>query len=471
MTHRKDAPPTTALGRAYNSARLGFIPVPLEHAPLHVLAGVNVYVRSPDGASPEPHYALYREPAFPFSEEDRARLLAHGVRFVYVEMAEQRHIQRCVEAAAAPEAGAGACELVYSATVELINELLVTPDLAAIGPRLDDLSRTVAGLVVDHPGSFSHLFKVARHDFYTATHVVNVATWMVPLAYACGLRDPAELAHVFQAGILHDIGKIFVPAELLNRPGALSDDDWRILRAHPQLGYDHLRSGPGLPEAVLRATHEHHERNDGGGYPRGLRAAHLHPVSRICAVVDAFEAMTAMRPHRRRAHPLSHAVDTLRNEAATRYCPRVVEAWLAMIAGLPPDATAAVSQPAGALPETPSANPAAHPPPPPLETLARDSASEAMNRREHERHELSVAARVFLLSPRIDLGALTADARTIPRGGMSFGCRWPVGVGSRICVRLQTGQWSRLNLIGRVVRCQARADGTYDIGVRFLAKT
>ncbi|HMQ17472.1 MAG TPA: HD domain-containing phosphohydrolase, partial [Phycisphaerae bacterium] len=318
MTHRKEAPPTAALGRAYNSARLGFIPVPLQHAPLHVLTSVSVYVRSPAGGSAEPQYALYREPAFPFTEEDRARLLAHGVRFVYVEMAEQRHVQRCVEAAAATGADVGACGLVYSATVELINELLVTPDLEALGPRLEDLSRTVAGLVVDHPGSFAHLFKVARHDFYTATHVVNVATWMVPLAYACGLRDPAELAHVFQAGILHDIGKVFVPAELLNRPGALSEEDWRILRGHPQIGYDHLRGGPGLSEAVLRVAHEHHERDDGGGYPRGLRAAHLHPVSRICAVVDTFEAMTALRPHRRRAHPLSHAVDTLRTEAGTR---------------------------------------------------------------------------------------------------------------------------------------------------------
>src|SRR5205814_1575311 len=71
--------------------------------------------------------------------------------------------------------------------------------------------------------SFSHLFSASHHDFYTATHMVNVATWMVPLAYALGTHDAEQLNRICQAGMLHDIGKIFIPGEVLNKAGKLSD--------------------------------------------------------------------------------------------------------------------------------------------------------------------------------------------------------------------------------------------------------
>lgn len=439
------------LGSAFNSARRGFIPVQLATAPLSLLVGLPIFLRDDSG---EQGFALFRDSEYPFTEEDRRRLLAHGVKFAYIRMEDQQFLQvRVAEAdVPTPEGAERACTLVYETTVELVNELLANPTLEAVESRIQQVSRSVAGLVLEDPRCFEHLFKVARHDFYTATHVVNVATWMVPLAYACGMRDQDELAEVFQAGMLHDIGKIFIPAGILNKTVPLSDEDWAQLRRHPELGQQHLLAGPVVPELVLRVAREHHERCDRSGYPDKLSAEALHPASPICAVVDSFEAMTACRPHRRFAFPAKHAIDTLKREAGTGYARDVVEAWLGLIATLPPEVSAVEGAVRGAASEAAAA---------PGAELADD------NRRRFQRYPLAVSARVIALDPRIDLGTITVSMQTISQGGVSFVSNQPIAVGERISIRVLAQAWKDRNLIGTVVRCRLVRPGVYDIGAQF----
>lgn len=135
-----------------------------------------------------------------------------------------------------------------------------------------------------------------KRDPYTAGHQQRVANLSERIALELGLSN--DIAHGIRlAGMVHDIGKIQVPAEVLNKPGKLTDLEISLIRLHPQVGYDILkaiRSPWPIPDAVL----QHHERLDGSGYPHGLKSEQIIIEARILAVADTVEAMSSHRPYR-----------------------------------------------------------------------------------------------------------------------------------------------------------------------------
>lgn len=133
-------------------------------------------------------------------------------------------------------------------------------------------------------------------DPYTAGHQVRVAA----LAKELGVRlnlDPQRLAGLETAAILHDIGKIYVPAEFLAKPGTLREAEMSLMKYHPEIGHQIIRDIP-FAMPVAEVILQHHERLDGSGYPRGLSGDEILPEARILAVSDVFEAMSSYRPYR-----------------------------------------------------------------------------------------------------------------------------------------------------------------------------
>lgn len=269
-----------SLARPVNAGKVGFLPVPLSQVPAGALTGVDVFVRDThDNARGAEQFKLLRAASAAFVESDRVALLQAGTELVYIRMSDQDRFRTQLDAevqvaAADPRLAIPAkATIIYETGVELINGLLGDPDLEQIADRVRVLSRSIATVVLNDPAAFSHLFTASHHDFYTATHLVNVATYMVPLAYALGYRAADELNLICQAGLLHDIGKLYVPENVLNKPGQLSEEDWWLLERHPEMGYNHLRSYTGIDGAIARVAYEHHERLDGSGYPRATCGA------------------------------------------------------------------------------------------------------------------------------------------------------------------------------------------------------
>src|ERR1035437_2037454 len=329
----------TTVGRNA-SARVGFMPLALEHVVLEGLSEIPVFLRTivKSGKGTEYHFTLYSTQATRFTEHHRARLKEAGGRFIYIGLHHQMKFRQQVEsqlekAMTDPALAMSArSELVYETCVELVDELLTEQGLGGKMPRLESISKAVTTLVMNDASAFSHLFAASQHDFYTATHMVNVGTWMVPLAYACGIREMDQLNLMCVAGMLHDIGKIFIPEEVLNKPGKLSEEDWKALRAHSALGCNHLKKFEQIPELVLRVTLEHHERMDGSGYPARLTGDKILLASRICAVVDSFDAMTAFRPFKNHTQSIGEALRDLQDEeAGVKYDKRVVDAWVSLM--------------------------------------------------------------------------------------------------------------------------------------------
>ncbi|MBI2887541.1 MAG: PAS domain S-box protein [Chloroflexi bacterium] len=164
-------------------------------------------------------------------------------------------------------------------------------------------------------------------DRETEGHSQRVADLTVRLARAMGMREEA-LVHVRRGALLHDIGKMAVPDEILHKPGPLTEEEWEIIRRHPQWAYDFL-SGISYLRPALDIPYCHHERWDGMGYPRRLKGEDIPLDARLFAIVDVWDALRSDRTYRA-AWPEAQVREHLRSEAGTHLDPRGVETFLAL---------------------------------------------------------------------------------------------------------------------------------------------
>ena len=170
------------------------------------------------------------------------------------------------------------------------------------------------------------LFRLARHDFNTFTHVTNVAGYCVILAEWLGVCDPNELEQVAVGAMLHDIGKRFIPTKILTKSTELDFTERAAIEMHPTRGYEELCRRPDLCTAQLMMVYQHHERMDGEGYPVGVYGDEIHPWARMLAVVDVFDAMTGTRPYRRPA-TVRDAMNYIHINSGTHFDREVVQCW------------------------------------------------------------------------------------------------------------------------------------------------
>lgn len=149
-----------------------------------------------------------------------------------------------------------------------------------------------------HPDALLSVARLKTHDEYTYLHSVAVCALMVSLARRLGLPDE-QVREAGVAGMLHDLGKAAMPIGVLNKPGALSDDEFKIMKAHPIRGWEMLRDSGGASEAVLDVILHHHEKFDGSGYPHNLKGDAISLMARMGAVCDVYDAITSNRPYKK----------------------------------------------------------------------------------------------------------------------------------------------------------------------------
>ncbi|WP_313017565.1 HD domain-containing phosphohydrolase [Acetoanaerobium noterae] len=156
-------------------------------------------------------------------------------------------------------------------------------------------------------------------------HSVEVAKWAKEIGVSMGL-SVQKVKEIELAGLLHDIGKIAIKEDILNKPGKLTEEEYDEIKRHPESGYHILKSVDeysSLAQCVL----EHHERFDGKGYPKGIKGSQISLIARIIAVADAFEAMIAQRPYRKSLTE-EMAIEEIKKNANTQFDPEIVTAFL-----------------------------------------------------------------------------------------------------------------------------------------------
>ena len=184
----------------------------------------------------------------------------------------------------------------------------------ALQDSLEDTVRAIASIV-------------EMRDPYTSGHQIRVAELAAAIAKEMGL--PVEQVHAIHlAGIVHDLGKIQVPSEILSKPGRITDIEYSLIKTHPQAGYDILK-GINFPWPVAQIVLQHHERFDGSGFPQGLKGDAILLEARILSVADVIEAMSSHRPYRP-GLGIEAALDEITRLRGTYYDPQVVDACVAL---------------------------------------------------------------------------------------------------------------------------------------------
>lgn len=214
-------------------------------------------------------------------------------------------------------------DVLYNATTyvneagELAGVFAVARDITALEQAESEIHRVLVEMVE------AISLTIEKRDPYTSGHQKGVAELASAIAERMDL-DPLVVEGVHLGGMMHDIGKIYVPAEILSRPGKLSPSEWQIIQTHPSVGAE-IVHGVHAPWPIEEMVLQHHERLDGSGYPQGLSGDEILMESRILAVADVVEAMASHRPYRP-ALGIGRALEEIASGSGTLYDERVVTA-------------------------------------------------------------------------------------------------------------------------------------------------
>ena len=181
------------------------------------------------------------------------------------------------------------------AVVSMFNEARMgkTVSSEAAGELVDEISSSV----MRNPGALISLARLKTADDYTYMHSVAVCALMVALARQLG-QDEATTRELGMAGLLHDLGKALMPMEVMNKPGKLTDEEFAIIKSHPEAGHKMLLEGSGVGEIPLDVVLHHHEKMDGSGYPKRFKADQISLYAKMGAVCDVYDAITSNRPYK-----------------------------------------------------------------------------------------------------------------------------------------------------------------------------
>jgi HD-GYP domain-containing protein (c-di-GMP phosphodiesterase class II) len=220
--------------------------------------------------------------------------------------------------------------IVYTQSLEMINGVLDRPTTKNIG----EAKRAIVGVVdmiLAEKETSHYLTRITSHDFCTYTHSVNVGFLAVCLAKTVLQDSDAHDMHELGAGFfLHDLGKLRIPPEIINKPGRLSEQEMTVIRKHPSDGFKILKEARQLTEECKTVVLQHHERIDGTGYPKQLRGEAIHIYGKICSIADVYDALTSDRPYRQKMRPFD-ALQLMKNEMINHFHKELFEKFIRML--------------------------------------------------------------------------------------------------------------------------------------------
>jgi HD-GYP domain-containing protein (c-di-GMP phosphodiesterase class II) len=222
-------------------------------------------------------------------------------------------------------------KIVYQCSLELMGRLFEDPKTENIREAKAGIAEIV-DLVISDNATSAALLKITSYDFYTYTHSVNVGVLSVLLCKSLFGRSDAHDLHELGAGFfLHDIGKVRIDPAIINNRGRLSDEDMAVIRTHPDHGYAILSETNQLTEECKIIVVQHHERQDGSGYPRRLRGDDIHDYGRICSIADVYDALTAERSYKKKLDTFS-ALKVMKEQLLDHFHQEIFEKFVLLFA-------------------------------------------------------------------------------------------------------------------------------------------
>jgi putative nucleotidyltransferase with HDIG domain len=252
-----------------------YFPIHLESLRIDSHLNFNLYLKNANKV------VLFRALNMPFTEKTKATLLENGVSELYIATGNRQSYQKYIE----------------TNIKEIIRDDSI--DEATKGRIIYDCStQSTVFYILNEEGSFQNLLRLMSFDYTTYSHSVNVCTFALALAQYIGINDEYELNAIGTGALLHDIGKTKISESILQKRAALTTQEMILIKRHPEWGVELARSTDLIPKDAYYPIIQHHEREDGSGYPHGLCSKDIHIYGKITAIADVFDAMTTMRVYR-----------------------------------------------------------------------------------------------------------------------------------------------------------------------------
>jgi putative nucleotidyltransferase with HDIG domain len=276
-----------------------FLPIYLEALRLDSIVDFDLYIEIGNDL------ILYRAADLPFTEKTRATLLENNVNRLYVPGGEKARYQKYVETNinqimrddSIPEPTKAG--IVYDSTKLLVKDVLANPTLSENVRRSQALVETSVTYILNGREAFHNLLNVMSFDYYTYTHSVNVCTFSVAFAQHLGYTDEEFLNNLGTGALLHDVGKTRISERILNKRSKLTPLEMELIKKHPGWGVEIMKSTNMIHVDSYYPIIQHHEREDGSGYPYGIGSDDIHIFGKIIGIADSFDAMTTRRAYQR----------------------------------------------------------------------------------------------------------------------------------------------------------------------------
>ncbi len=204
------------------------------------------------------------------------------------------------------------------------------------GDDVEEIKDTTEKLIDNLSASSDIMVNIAdikMYDDYTFHHSLSVSIMALAIGMELGLNH-RELNELGLSGLLHDIGKVSIPIEIINKPGRLTQEEFGIVKMHPVHAANHLLERRLVPPNSYYGIVGHHEKVDGTGYPRGLKGDEIHLYAKILAVADVFDALTSQRPYRTPSPP-SEAIEYIMGGTGSHFDEQCVRAFIRKVAPYP----------------------------------------------------------------------------------------------------------------------------------------
>jgi HD-GYP domain-containing protein (c-di-GMP phosphodiesterase class II) len=213
--------------------------------------------------------------------------------------------------------------ILRESSMSMVEELFENPDVGRALNESKQIIQDFIDFMEEDPDSMAHLIGLSSHDFYTYNHSLDVGIYSLGLGQVAGYSGK-ELHELGQGALFHDIGKRHVHVDIICKAGPLNDVEWAQMQKHPQYGLMILNNYPVSAE-VKACCFEHHESFTGNGYPQQLVGEEIHPMGRVVAITDTYDALTTKRSYNAPMMP-SEALNLMKEKLASRYDPELIRA-------------------------------------------------------------------------------------------------------------------------------------------------
>lgn len=210
-----------------------------------------------------------------------------------------------------------------------------------LGKNFSVMIRNILDEIQENPDVLTTLSELLLHDNYIFTHSLNVAIYSLGLGLQLNYSEQ-KLMEIGLGAILHDVGKLMIPFEILDKPGKLTDEEYEIMKTHTVAGFQYLKDLPNISLMTAHCALSHHERLNGSGYPRGITGKDIHPYAQIIGVCDVFDALTSQRVYKKAILP-HEALEILYAGVDTLFDKKLIEAFRNTIAIYPIGLTVTLS--------------------------------------------------------------------------------------------------------------------------------